>query len=156
MLNNVVTAALRNTGYYLDIMNNAFYMTSAFKKKSDVYGTDEYTLVNRIMAEYPDVDMIVNKPKGKNTITYEMMEKFIKIMPDADVRMTEYKNVKLKSRAFRSSYKYVVEWFNKQYPNYGKFLVKDKDGNIEWDVTAAYHQAAESAKTNVEKEAVAA
>ena len=156
MLDKIISTALHNTGYYLDFVNNTFYMTLTFKKKSDVYGTSEYALVNRIQDEYPTVNLIVNKPERKTTITFDLMEKYIKIMPNAVQRMAEYKSVQLKSHAFRSPYKYVVEWFNKQYPNYGQFLVKDKNGNIEWDVTTAYRQAAENNKEPAEKEDVAA
>jgi len=71
-----------------------------------------------------------------------MMEKFISIMPDAAIRMEEYENVKLKSHAFRSPYKYVTNWFEKKYPNYGEFMVKDENGNVVWDIVELYKQAA--------------
>ena len=138
----IIAAALRANGYYMDTLTNNLYMTAPFEKKSNVYGTQEYRLVNNILAQFPDAQFSIQRKSRKEVIPYDMMEKFISIMPDAAIRMEEYENVKLKSHAFRSPYKYVTNWFEKKYPNYGEFMVKDENGNVVWDIVELYKQAA--------------
>lgn len=142
MNTKIIVAALRTSGHYLDITEKTLYVTTSFEKKSNVYGTVEYKMVNDILAAFPDVQMVVQKNKRKETISYELMEQYIRIMPDAAACMKEYERVKLRSHAFRSPYKYVVEWFTKQYPNYGSLLVKDENGNMIWDALDNYKKAA--------------
>jgi len=141
MTNKIVASALRTNGYYLDAAANTLYMTAPFEKKSNVYGTSEYRLVNEILAQFPDVKFSIQKKNRKETVTYEMMETYIKLLPKAEESMKEYERVKLMSHAFRSSYKYVADWFEKKYQNYGKFIVKDNQGNVVWDIVALYKQA---------------
>ena len=155
MTTNVVSSALRANGYYLDAFNNILYMTAPFEKKSNIYGTPEYKLVCNIMAQYPDVQISIQKKSRKEVIPYDMMEKFISIMPDAAIRMEEYENVKLKSHAFRSPYKYVTNWFEKKYPNHGEFMVKDENDNIKWNVVELYKLAEEQKVAAAEQTAVA-
>lgn len=143
MNTKIIVAALRTSGHYLDITEKTLYVTTSFEKKSNVYGTVEYKMVNDILAAFPDVQMVVQKNKRKETISYELMEQYIRIMPDAAACMKEYESVKLKSHAFRSPYKYVVEWFTKKYPNYGSLLVKDEKGNVVWDIAAMYRMREE-------------
>jgi len=138
MTNKIVASALRTNGYYLDAAANTLYMTAPFEKKSNVYGTSEYRLVNEILAQFPDVKFSIQKKNRKETVTYEMMETYIKLLPKAEESMKEYERVKLMSHAFRSSYKYVADWFEKKYQNYGKFIVKDNQATlygISWHCT---------------------
>lgn len=142
----IVASALRTDGYYMDITTNTLYMTAPFEKKSNIYGTQEYRQVNIILAQFPDAKLSVRKKSHKEVVTYDLMEKYISIMPDAASHMKEYENVKLKSHAFRSPYKYVMNWFETKYSNYGKFMVKDEKGKVVWDIVALYKQAAEQKK----------
>ena len=58
----------------------------------------------------------------------------------------EYKRIKLQSRAHRSAYKFVSEWFKEKFPHYGKLLVVDKEtGEIMWDALDSYKKAAAEA-----------
>ena len=143
---SVVSAALKNAGYYYDFATATLYMTAEFEKNSNSYGTNEYHLMNRILAKFPNATLKVYKSKTSTLITYEMMEAFIRAMPNAAANYTEYKRIKLQSRAHRSAYKFVSEWFKAKFPHYGKLLVADKEtGEIMWDALDSYKKAAAEA-----------
>ena len=138
----IITAALKNAGYYYDFATTTLYMTAEFEKNSNTYGTNEYRLINRILAKFPNASLKVYKSKTNNLITYDMMETLIRAMPDAVANFAEYKRIKLQSRAHRSAYKFVSEWFKAKFPHYGKLLVKDENGNMIWDALDNYKKAA--------------
>lgn len=154
---SVVTAALKNAGYYYDFATATLYMTAEFEKSSNSYGTNEYHLMNRILAKFPNATLKVYKAKANKLITYAMMEAFIRAMPDAAANFAEYKRIKLQSRAHRSAYKFVSEWFKEKFPHYGKLLVVDKEtGEIMWDALDSYKKAAAEADARVAAKAVEA
>lgn len=152
MTNKIIASALHSNGYYLDAANNILYMTAPYEKKSNIYGTTEYKLVCDILAQYPDVKISIQKKNRKHTLAYDLMKEFIKIMPDSAAMLKEFERVQLMSHAYSSPYKYVENWFNKKYPHYGEFMVKDENDNIKWNVVELYKLAEEEAK----KTAVAA
>lgn len=152
---NVTASALRTNGYYLDIANNILYMTAPYEKKSNIYGTQEYKLVCDILARFPGVQISIQKKARKHTLSYAMMEDFIKIMPGSETMLKEFERIQLMSHAYSSPYKYVENWFEKKYPFYGKCTVKDEAGEIVWDMVELYKQAAEQKKQEAEKAAAA-
>ena len=152
---SVVTAALKNAGYYYDFATATLYMTAEFEKNSNAYGTNEYHLMNRILTKFPNATLKVYKAKTNSLVTYKMMEDFIRAMPDAVANFAEYKRIKLQSRAHRSAYKFVSEWFKEKFPHYGKLLVLDKEtGAIMWDALDSYKKAAAEADARVAAKAV--
>ena len=150
MTTKIIASALRSNGYYLDAANNILYMTAPYEKKSNIYGTTEYKLVCDILAQYPDVQISIQKKSRKHTLSYDMMKEFISIMPDSETMLKEFERVQLMSHAYSSAYKYVENWFFKKYPHYGEFMVKGENDEVKWDVVALYKQAAEQ-KQEAEK-----
>ena len=160
----IITTALKNTGYYYDFATATLYMTADFEKNSNSYGTNEYRMLNRILDKFPNATLKVYKAKSNNLVTYKMMEDFIRAMPNAAANYAEYKRIKLQSRAHRSAYKFVSEWFKEKFPHYGKLLVKDENNNLVWSALDEYKTAAteadaraaeKAAKTEVEAAAPA-
>ena len=141
----IITAALKNTGYYYDFPTATLYMTAHFEKSSNSYGTNEYRMLNRILDKFPNAALKVYKAKSNNLVTYKMMEDFIRAMPNAAANYVEYKRIKLQSRAHRSAYKFVSEWFKTKFPHYGKLLVRDEDNNLVWNALDEYKAAAAEA-----------
>ena len=153
MTTNVVSSALRANGYYLDAFNNILCMTAPFEKKSNIYGTQEYKQACEIMAQFPEVQISVQKKSRKHTLSYDMMKEFISIMPNGEKMLKEFERVQLMSHAYSSAYKYVENWFFKKYPHYGEFMVKGENNEVKWDVVALYKQAAEQERDEEKKDA---
>ena len=142
----IVAAALKTAGHYIDVDANVLYITPAFNKKSQIYGTAECSRMNAILAAFPTMTVKVQKKERKNNaITYAMMEDFIRIMPDAATNYAEYKRVKKMSLAYRCAYKFVAAWFEETFPHYGELLVTDEKGNPVWDAVAMCQKAEEQA-----------
>ena len=140
-IKKIIAASLKNSGHYFDVNANILYLSMAFQKNSNIYGTREYHLLNRILTQFPSVCVEVVKPKAREALTYKLMENYISIMPNAASNFAEYKRIKLQSHAYRSAYKFVSEWFKKKFPNYDKLLERDDDGNLTWNVLDNYNQA---------------
>lgn len=139
--------ALKNAGHYYDFDTNTLYVTKAYLNKAQTYGTSECDSLNAMMAQFPGMKIEIHKKnRTNNAISYEMMEGFIRIMPQAEWRMKEYQRIKQVSLAYKSPYKFVCAWFEKQFPYYGKLTAHDENGTIKWDAVAMYQQAAEEAQ----------
>lgn len=140
-------ASLKTAGHYYDFDTNTLYVTKAYLKKAETYGTPECDSLNEMMAQFPGMKIEIHKKtRTNNAISYEMMEGFIRIMPQAEWRMKEYQRIKQVSLAYKSPYKFVCAWFEKQFPYYGKLTEHSEDGTIKWDVVAMYNKASEEAK----------
>lgn len=147
MENKIMNASLRTAGHYIDIPGKTVYITKQFQKKAEQYGTVEYEKYCEIEQRFPTFTITVHSQKRKNSaISYEMMELFIRNMPDAEKNIVEFERIKQMSHAFKSAYKYVANWFEKQFPFYGSLVTKDKDGNVVWNAVEMYRKAQEQAE----------
>ena len=106
MMNNKIMAqALKVSGHYIDMNANTLTVTKAFYKKAEEYGSAECMKLLEIEKMFPTMKVEVYAPKRKSSpITYDMMELFIRIMPDAEKNYAEYKRVKKMSNAYKSPY----------------------------------------------------
>lgn len=73
-----------------------------------------------------------------------MMESFIRMMPEAQKNYDEYLRIRQMSLAFRSPYKYVEDWFAKEFPYYGQCFVEE-NGEAKWTVAEMFKKAEEEA-----------
>ena len=145
MNKQIINAAIKQSGHYADILNGVLYVSKSFQNNANYYGTTEYRKMNEILAVYPDMKIELYAPTRKKRLTYEMMEAFIRIMPDAEKNFAEYRRVRKMSVAYKSPYKFVEDWFAKQFPYYGEFFVEE-NGEAKWNVVAAFEKAKEQAE----------
>lgn len=163
MNKQIINAAMKQSGHYVDASNGILYVSKSFQTNANYYGTTEYHKMNEILAVYPDMKIEPYAATRKKRLTYELMEAFIRIMPDAEANYKEYCRIRKMSVAFRSAYKFVEDWFAKQFPYYGEFFVEE-NGEAKWNVVAAFEKAKEQAEAKkneaaaktVEKEECAA
>ena len=122
-------------GYKINFATNTLVMNYKFYAASQEYGTDENKLVKAILADFPTLTVIVKagrdvKTTNKNKrLTYENMEKHIRVYENADELLEVFETVKAASAALASPYKYVADWFKAQFPNY-KNAVVFNDGKL--------------------------
>ena len=151
MNKQIINAAIKEAGHCVD-HNGILYVSKSFQTNANYYGTTEYRKMNEILAVYPDMRIELYVATRKKRLTYEMMEAFIRIMPDAEKNYTEYKRVRKMSVAYKSPYKFVEDWFAKQFPYYGEFVVEE-NGEAKWNVVAAFEKAKEQAEAKKNKTA---
>ena len=152
MNKKIINAAMKQSGHYADTTNGILYVSKSFQTNANYYGTTEYRKMNEILAVYPDMKVELYAATRKKRLTYEMMETFIRIMPDAEKNYNEYLRVRKMSVAYKSSYKFVEDWFAKQFPYYGEFFVEE-NGEAKWNAVELYKKAKEQAEDKKNKAA---
>ena len=120
-------------GYKLDFTTNTMIINYTFEAASTEYGSTEYELMKSIRADFPNMKIVVKSGREKKTanknkhLTYENMEKYISVCENAEEMLEVFGVIKARSQSEASPYKYVCDWFAKQFPDYNKSLVF-KDG----------------------------
>ena len=122
-------------GYKILFDTNTVIMNYKFAAAAAEYGTPEYNLMKSIRADFPGMAEVVvsgrvqTTAKANHRLTYENMEKHIRVYENADELLEVFKTVKAASAAVASPYKYVSDWFKAQFPNY-KNAVVFNDGKL--------------------------
>ena len=122
-------------GYRIDFGNNSIVMNYKFAAAAEVYGSPEYELLKSIRADFPSFKVFtkagrdIKTPRKTKRMTYANMEKYINTFANASELMEMFELVKDKSAIVKSPYKYVLDWFKMQFPNYKQAPVL-KDGEL--------------------------
>lgn len=142
----IMESALKKDNYYFDYNTNTLYVTKAFDKKASQYNSAECNTIMSLRQMFSNLTIQIaeapksnkkssNKSSNKETnkhLSYDLMFKYIVRMPNALVLLKEYENVRLMSKCQKSPYKYVCNWFEVKFPNYGKMLNFDEKGELVW------------------------
>ena len=111
-------------GYSIDFAEGTITMNFKFQKAAQNFGSPEYKRLKALIADFPEFTVVVSAGKKITStrptkrLTYENMEKYIGTYENADELLEQFENVKEKSAPIASPYKYVRDWFVKQFPNY--------------------------------------
>ena len=122
-------------GYKILFADNMVIMNHKFAAAAAKYGTTENTLLKNIRADFPGMKEVVvsgrvqTTAKANHRLTYENMEKHIRVYENADELLAVFETVKAASVALASPYKYVADWFKAQFPHY-KEAVVFSDGKL--------------------------
>ena len=122
-------------GYKILFNENTVIMNYKFAAAAAKYGTKENVLMKSIREDFPGMAEVVisgrEQPSAKTNhrLTYENMEKYIRVHENADELLEVFATVKTASAPLASPYKYVCDWFKAQFPNYKKSVVF-KDGSL--------------------------
>lgn len=57
---STLNAALKTAGHYYDFDTNILYITKAYLKKAETYGTPECNNLNGMMAKFPGMKMLLS------------------------------------------------------------------------------------------------
>lgn len=137
--------ALSKFGHYYDANANTFYATEKFARKAEKFGTKECDIMDGFMADHPSAEIKVEKATRKARLSYEMMEAFICRMPNAEKNYEDFTRAKLRSAAEKNPYKYVLSWFETQFPFYKTLTETTKEGKLVWKGIEEYRKAKKEA-----------
>lgn len=141
-MNKMMKAAVARVGYFFDANTNTLYLSTSYNKKRLTYGSDEYKTVREFRSICPDLTIeIVKRAPKKKPLSYEMMKKFISILPTSEEDLKEMERQQKLSVAYKSPFKYMELWFNEKYPFHKEIQVEKENGDVEWDVVALMRQA---------------
>lgn len=141
--NEIMKAALKESGHYIDFVNGAIYVTRDFSRKAERYGTPECRKMDEMMKQFPAMPVTVYAPTRKARLSFEMMELFICKMPNAEANYREYTRLRLKNGVRKSPHKAMVDWFNETFPYYGQMLTRNEQGEVVWNAVEMYRKARE-------------
>ena len=121
----------RDMNYRIDFTTMTLTMTAEFADRAYDPNTEEYEILTRLQRDFPRL-RIVRKthrsPKTANPakgLTFERMEKYIRLHENADELIDLFQKVKDTGRG----YQYVKAWFVKQFPHY-KEVPEFKNGKL--------------------------
>ena len=122
-------------GYKILFDTNTVIMNYKFAAAAAKYGTKENRIIRNIRHDFPGMTEIIvagrvqTSAKANHRLTYENMEKHIRVYDNADELLEVFETVKAASATVASPYKYVSDWFKLQFPNY-KTAPTFKDGTL--------------------------
>ena len=111
-------------GYKILFNDNTVIMNYKFAAAAAKYGTKENRIIRNIRHDFPGMTEVVISgreqatAKANHRLTYENMEKYIRVHENADELLDVFATVKAASSALASPYKYVCDWFKAQFPDY--------------------------------------
>lgn len=111
-------------GYRIDFVKKTITLNYKFQKAAQDYGSEEYNRLKDLIRDLPGFTVVVSAGKKITStrptkrLTYENMEKYIGTYENADALLAKFESVKDASSPLASPYKYVRDWFVKQFPNY--------------------------------------
>lgn len=114
---------MKNT-YKIDFVNNTLTMTNAFEDAASNPTSQEYKLLQQIRADFPGLTIIrktrraPKKARHTKNLTYANMEKYMSVFKNSVELLAQFEVVKECSKQQPSPYKFVLDWFKVQFPNY--------------------------------------
>ena len=132
-----------NKPYAIDFTTNTVTVTKKFLEAAQMIGTPEFNTMMQIREM--GMTIITKAPaKKKNTkLTYDKMQKYINLLDEAEKYQAEFERVQIESLAYDASYAYVLKWFKKTFPNYGK--LPERNAELKIINTPANYDAEEEA-----------
>ena len=130
-------------GYKFDHINRRIIITREFNKNANVFGSNEYTTLQKLRKALPDYTVTFTAPhrktSAKSHMTLERMIRYIEKQPDSETIMVDLNKVRFPENcAIPAPFSVVKQWFFKRFPNYGQMTPFDDNGHIiENDVVAA-------------------
>ena len=114
--------------YTIDYAKNMITVTAKFHKAAGQIGTDAYNLMTELRKLNMPIAVKAPAQKKSNTVTYAKMKKYISLLDEADKYMAEFEAVIEESKTTNKAYAYVLTWFKKTFPHYGK--QPERDANL--------------------------
>ena len=137
----LMKTVLNKMGYYYDCNTNTLYMSKAFERKTNQYGSEACKMILEMEKMFPGLTIEVCARAAKvKPLSYKQMKEFINLLPTAKADLEEMERQMKMSVAFKSPYKFVERWFNEKYPYHKEYKV-EKDGETVWDIAALCHKA---------------
>ncbi len=110
--------------YKIDHINHSIQLTKAFEEAAARCGSEEYELLRKLRDDFPEMK-IVRKPRRtqkkaepNRNLSYANMELYMSVFANAEELQAQFEIVKAMSKGQPSPYKYVKDWFVRQFPDY--------------------------------------
>lgn len=125
--------ANNNRGYSINFATNTITLTKDFAMRAQDIQSNEYTILGMLQRDFPKMKIIHRAPKKaskKAQTKYAHMEKYIALLDNAPKYQARFEMVKLHSLSQNSPASFTKKWFFATFPDFGKQVKFDDDGNI--------------------------
>ena len=127
-------------GYSFDTTTNTLTATATFLRKSGIFNSVEYNIVKGIRADYPNVQIvkaIAKKSKAQRSIhriSLTEIKNYLELWDkqNGTTFKAKYDLVKQMSKIQANPYKYIVAWFEANFPNWQQMAIIDDEGRIHY------------------------
>lgn len=117
--------------YKIDYSANAIVATKTFLEEAEIFGTEEYKILQSIRNDYPNMRVVTrsvrtgSRKSATKGLTYKYMRKFVSVM-DRENLLT-FEEVILHYEKYEEDnaavYHRVKEWFLENYPYHKEMIV---------------------------------
>ena len=141
--------------------NKTITVTDKFMKEAVKPFTNEFNDLMKLRELCPGYEIITRshrsprkteKSKGiPKFVSYDHMEKYIKLLPDSEKLLAELKLVKNYAKAHNYAASIVFKWFNDKFPDYRKPPRLDENGKLIAEVKIISLEEVKKAAEEAEK-----
>ena len=115
----------------IDRENGRILVSKPFLNKANVFGTKEYRMLEEVRTAYPNYAVAgrnINSEGNKSAhqrVSYAYMERYIQCHENAQKRMKEYLEMRLRAECQMSTFAEVKKWFVACYPEIDDFTPEE-------------------------------
>lgn len=117
--------------YKIDYSANAIVATKAFLEEAEIFGTEEYKILQSIRNDYPNMRVVTrsvrtgSRKSATKGLTYKYMRKFISVMDSENLLTFEKVILHYEEHEEDNAavYHRVKEWFLENYPYHKEMIV---------------------------------
>ena len=119
------------TGIKVDYINKKIILTKAYVKAMENLSSEEFNTFCALTERFPKFEVLgrthrrPNKPNKNKNLTYEKMERYIRVFDNADELLTDFYVALEQSKVQPSPYHFVRDWFVRQFPNYKEIPTRE-------------------------------
>ena len=102
-----------------DVNTMTLTVSKKFWNSASVPFSPEYETIKRIRQDYPSCRIEVRKTavyrNPNHNLSYNTMETYIQMQPNADELMNEFLRIQMLARGHKSPYHFVLQWFTEKF-----------------------------------------
>ena len=110
--------------------NDNIVISRSYAIQAAIPNSKEYNLLADVKMVYPEYKVVIREIKKASKesyrgLTYAYMEYYISTHQNADVRMAEYNEMRLRAECHSMKYGHIKKWFLSAYPQIDDFTPED-------------------------------
>jgi hypothetical protein len=110
--------------------NKSIIISRPYSIRAAIPNSKEYNLLAEIKTVYPKYTITIReikktKKESYKGLTYSYMEHYIKTHDNAEARMAEYNEIRLRAECHDMKYGNIKKWFLSAYPKIDDFTPED-------------------------------
>lgn len=113
--------------YKMNFSTKTLTITKEFERRALVPNSEECQMMLHCRTLCPELKIARRQSRANNRttkgLTYEKMERYIRLFENANELIIEFSTIKAAARAYANPYNFVLRWFMMQFPCYNDMPV---------------------------------